>query len=100
MNRANFHTKLLQITKNVYFQPPVNITLEYPCIVYKLYDKYVLYADGKPYRKMDVYELTFISRDPDWMGPDKAFDLFGHVSYENEIISDNLYHQILHIYNT
>ena len=36
-------------TDNVYFQPPTNIKLEYPCIVYKRDFADTEFADDNPY---------------------------------------------------
>lgn len=50
---------------NVYFQPPNNVQMLYPCIVYKRDDIDTAFADNKPYSLVKRYSLTVIDRDPD-----------------------------------
>lgn len=50
---------------NVYFQPPNNVQMEYPCIVYRRDDANTVFADNNPYRNVTRYEVTVIDRDPD-----------------------------------
>jgi len=50
---------------NVYFQPPPDKQLEYPCLVYELEDIQVRSADNGPYSIMDRYQVTFIRHEPD-----------------------------------
>jgi len=58
----------LMLTKhaqaNVYFQPPVNLVMNYPAIVYHLDYSDNDYADNRPYRRHWRYLVTLISRDP------------------------------------
>lgn len=57
---------------NVYFQPPPNIRLAYPCLVYKRNDESVSHADNISYRAKKRYELIVIDRDPDSKFPDRV----------------------------
>lgn len=50
---------------NVYFQPKTNITLEYPCIVYKRDFAETKYADNAPYNHRKRYMVTVMDRNPD-----------------------------------
>ena len=51
--------------KRAYFQPPVNIELVYPCIVYNLVGALVEHADDLPYKQNRSYQITIIDPDPD-----------------------------------
>lgn len=51
-------------TKAVYFQPPDNLTMTYPCIVYHLDYSDNDYADNHAYRRQWRYLVTLISLDP------------------------------------
>ena len=51
--------------RHVYFQPPENLKMQYPCIRYKLNDLPVDHADNKVYRMDKRYELTYIDEDAD-----------------------------------
>lgn len=63
--RLELHSLLLSIVPNVYFQPPEDIQMVYPCIVYDRTDLVTKHANNAPF-KLDVeYTLTVIDRDPD-----------------------------------
>lgn len=49
----------------VYFQPPENLKMEYPCIVYNLDFDSTEYADNIPYANTDRWSVTVIDGNPD-----------------------------------
>lgn len=53
----------IQGSESVYFQPPSNITMEYPCIVYHVSDLDSKFADNLPYLQKVQYQITVIDRD-------------------------------------
>ena len=78
--------------KKVYFQPPSNVTMVYPCIVYHYDGEDSLHADDKKYCIIDKYSLTLISKDP---VPDTVLNAVGAIPYSifNRYYSaDNLHH--------
>ena len=50
---------------NVYFQPPHNFEVEYPCFVYSLDDIDSKHANNNPYKLTREYLITHISREID-----------------------------------
>lgn len=70
--RQQLHDLLKVITDHVYFQPPSNVTMEYPCIVYERDSADTKFADDEPYRHTKRYSVTVIDRDPDSPIPDKV----------------------------
>lgn len=65
-SRLDLHTLLLTLgTENVYFQPPADHRMVYPCIRYKRDDVDVVFADNKPYRNTTRYLVTVIDPNPD-----------------------------------
>lgn len=50
---------------NVYFQPPDDIEMAYPAIVYNLDFEDSKHADNRPYARKLRWIVTLISRDPD-----------------------------------
>lgn len=52
-------------TRNVYFQPPENITMSYPAIVYNLEQVKTEFANNNPYSLYNRYQVTYIDRNPD-----------------------------------
>jgi hypothetical protein len=65
--RENLQSLLeaIQGSENVYFQPPTNVQIQYPCIVYKRDNIRSAFADNSPYRSTTRYLVTAISEDPD-----------------------------------
>lgn len=63
--RVELGKKLKEIlgSDNVYFQPPDNLKMSYPCIRYRLEGGNAEYADNVPYRFSRQYELVFICKD-------------------------------------
>ena len=82
---------------NVYFQPPSNKKLEYPCIVYNLSNLNVVFADNGTYRMMDEYSITYITRDPDDVNIRRIATL-PYCSLTRTAPSDNLHHSYYRIF--
>ena len=82
---------------NVYFQPPSNIKLKYPCIVYKRDDKDTEYSNNKPYKHKTRYQLTIIDTNPDSDIHMKVAEL-PLSSYVRFFTADNLNHDIYNLY--
>lgn len=51
--------------RNVYFQPPPSMQLQYPAIVYSRSSITNRYADNSVYNHMIAYQLVVIDKDPD-----------------------------------
>jgi len=63
--RVDLQTLLEDITPHVYFQPPTNVQLTYPCIVYARDSGDTKFADDRPYSHTVRYSVTVIDRNPD-----------------------------------
>lgn len=85
------------ITDNVYFQPPMNVHLTYPCIIYERARASVKYAGNKPYAYKKRYKVTVISNNPDDNLADEvaALPLCSHDTF---FAADNLNHDVFTIY--
>ena len=96
--RSELSEKLHEICQNVYFQPPANIKLTYPCIIYRLDNLNVRFADNGGYQVMDEYSLTYITRDPD----DELIRIipltFPYCVMTNTATSDNLRNYYYRLY--
>ena len=84
-------------SSNVYFQPPNNIRMTYPCIVYALSSDRRLHADNHIYHRRKRYDVTVISRDPDDPLPDTVSNI-QYSSFDRRFISDGLTHDTFTIY--
>lgn len=83
---------------NVYFQPPSSVKLHYDAIIYKKSADEVRYANNNLYSRMNCYDVTFISYDPDSPIPDRIRYEIPYCSYNGHFVSDNLNHHIFKIY--
>lgn len=84
-------------SNNVYFQPPSNIQMSYPCIVYKRSDIRTEFADNVPYNKRKRYQVTVIDQNPDSEIPDKVAEL-PMASYDRSFTADNLNHDVFNLF--
>lgn len=95
--RLELQTKLEELTANVYFQPPSNFNMDYPCIVYRRAGSEVQHAGNRRYRSSKRYEVTVITRDPDSSLPDAVEDL-PLCSFERHFTADNLNHDVFNLH--
>lgn len=106
MNRALLSEILHEFSNNVYFQPSTNTSLTYPCIVYSLTNLNVKHADNSNYMMKREYEVVYISKKPDPVGPDgetgmieSIMSRFGkEIRYVRRIVNENLYNDVFNLY--
>lgn len=97
--RLKLHTLLLNAAgnPNVYFQPPANVQMLYPCIVYQRDTAITKFAGNNPYSYTNRYLVTSIDRDPDSVIPRKIAMLPMCVRNRFFIV-DGLNHDVFHLY--
>lgn len=87
-------------TRQVYHQPPPNVKMKYPCIVYNRDSTYRERADNMLYAKRARYKLTYIS--PSLKAEDteliEALEELQYCTFDRQMIVDSLYHTHLTIY--
>ncbi len=91
--RLNLSNKLRNLlgSSNVYFQPPENLKMKFPCIVYERAKLEPDFADNVPYKIDKVYYVTCIYDDPDSDLPLKIAALPMCV-HQRHYVSDDMYH--------
>ncbi len=83
--------------RRVYFQPPENLEISYPCIIYSIRNVKNEYADDDIYLQDFYYELIVIDSNPD-------SELFRKIckipqcKFRNFYISENLNHYVFDLY--
>jgi hypothetical protein len=82
---------------NVYFQPPSNVQMKYPCIVYGRDDLDSKFADNSPYSQTRRYQVTIIDRDPDSEVPTKVAAL-PMCAFNRFFPANNLNHDVYTLY--
>lgn len=97
--RLELHEILCGIlgSRNVYFQPPESVKLQYPCIVYARSQIDTKFADNQPYVRKKRYSVTVIDKNPDSGVPDKIGALPMCV-FDRHFTADNLNHDVFRLY--
>lgn len=90
--RLELHNELLKFLPNVYFQPPSNLQMKYPCMVYSRSGKYNLLADDILYLSNQQYQLTVIDRKADSTIADEVEAYLQYCRITNYFTVDNLHH--------
>ena len=97
--RLELHQILKNIlgSDNVYFQPPQNVQLKYPCIIYSRDDFFTLYADDVKYLKKVKYSVLLIGRSPESNLVEELLEL-PYCSYNRFYTADGLNHDAFSLY--
>lgn len=82
----------------VYFEPPENLKLKYPCIVFDRTNALIDYADNKPYHVTKRYTVTLISKTSDNEDFLDKLLWFPMSTYDRQFITENLVHDVFSIY--
>lgn len=98
-SRTDLQSKLEELlgSRNVYYQPPATVMMNYPAIVYSKNRISSKFANDAKYSKMNCYELIVIDRKPDNPVIDKLLDL-PYSSFDRHYESDNLHHDVITLY--
>ena len=98
-SRPNLQAKLEEIlgNKNVYFQPPESLKLNFPAIVYKRSNIRNNFDGDNVYTQSYFYEITVIDKRPD-SKISRSLSLLPKIKFDRSFTSDNLYHDVFTIY--
>lgn len=97
-SRLELHDELLTFLPNVYFQPPANIKMTYPCIVYNKTTKSRRFASNHIYFSRQEYDVTVMDKNPDSTVADNIEEHFQYCIVANHYTVDNLNHAKLNLY--
>lgn len=95
--RLELQAVLESMAPNVYFQPPNNVQMKYPCIVYKRDSARTEFAGNTPYRRKKRYLVTVIDQNPDSLIPDAVADL-PMCTFDRHFTANNLNHDVFSIF--
>lgn len=93
--RLALHGKLAKYYDKLYFQPPSDVRLSYPCIVYTKMALSNLKANDGNYISRIGYQITVIENDPD---SNVAFEMIRDNPtwvWSSHFVQDNLNHTII-----
>lgn len=85
-------------SNQVYFQPPSNVQMKYPAIVYELSGELVNKADNKRFMAHRKYTITHIYKSISNCLMDKMLDSFMYIEFDRQLIADGLYQDVYTIY--
>ena len=98
VSRQQLHDRLrLALGSNyVYYQPPENLKMNFPAIVYTLSDMSYAMANNKKYIKNRSYKVIVISHtvDPEVVSTLEDFD---YCKFQQVYTADGLYHYVFRI---
>ena len=99
-SRSELHEELCEVlgTRNVYFQTPESVKMQYDAIRYSLGGKDTKRADDSLYLMTNKYEGVVITRDPDTTIPDDMLLHFKMCSFGRPYPSNNLNHYPFTLY--
>ena len=94
-----FHLILEELlgSKNVYFQPPASVKMNYPAIVYNRAQMDTKLADDSLYGLTIGYMVTYIDSNPDSIVPNKLITL-PLSRFSRHYTANNLNHSTFVIY--
>ena len=94
-NRLNLHEVFCDIlgSRNVYFQPPPSVKMNYPAIVYSRDEINNTFANNSVYNQSLLYQVTVIDKDPDSEIVMKVSRLPA-CKHNSSFQSDNLNHDV------
>jgi hypothetical protein len=97
-SRLDLHNELLKFLPNVYFQPPANVLMTYPCIIYNKTGKNRHFASDVIYLSQQGYDIMVIDKNPDSLVADNIESHFRYCSINQYYTADNLNHTKLSLY--
>ncbi len=97
--RLDLQNKLEELlgSKNVHYQPPENLKIEYPAIKYSMRKITNNHANNKKYLKSNSYDIIVIDKKPDNLVINKILEL-PYSSFDRHYVSDNLNHDVIILY--
>jgi hypothetical protein len=89
--------ELILGSRNVYYQPPETIKIQYPCIIYTRNSGNIKFADDILYFRRKSYKVTVVSKDPD----NEILTRMENApmcSFDRHYTADNLNHDVFNLY--
>ena len=85
-------------SKNVYFQPPPNTSIKYPCFVFKFNKFHRRNADNTPYILTGCWEVHHMYKSVNNDLKEKMLFIAPWVEYDRRIVADGVYNDYYTIY--
>lgn len=98
--RISLHEELLNLfgeSAHVYFQPPENLMMEYPAVIYERRNINTKYANDCVFNNTTEYNVTIIDSDPDSLLVDKM-SKFRTARFIRHYVANGLNHDTFKIF--
>lgn len=97
--RLLLHDILVDVlgSDNVYFQPPPDRQMQFPCIVYERDNQSVKRGDNVAYNLRQRYQVTYIDQNPDGATIDALSEL-PLSAFNRHFVTSGLNHDVFSIY--
>ena len=95
--RSEVHKRLQELTgygDRVYYNPPENFKMQYPCIVYNLANLPARHADNIPYKFHDMYSVTHIYTKVSQESVSRELRKQPGFLYDRSFVLENLHHDV------
>lgn len=89
--------ELEKYCENVYYQPPNNLQIKYPCIVYRRKNIGNIHGNNNVYLQNHSFEITVIDYDPDSEITESISKLI-LCRHDRHFKTEGLYHDIFTIF--
>ena len=81
-------------SKNVYYNPPETLKMEFPCIVYNRTGITETKADNVKYINHTIYKIIVLSSKPDHPVIKKILEI-PMTRFSNQYVKNNFYHDVI-----
>lgn len=82
-------------SNKVYFDPPTNTAMEYPCIKYELSKRRSGFANGNRYIRHDSYTVTLIDKNPKTaVETCEKIEALDYAMFDRTYVADGLHHYV------
>ena len=99
VNRLDLHEVLCDVlgSRNVYYQPPASVRMNYPAIVYSRNDIENVNADDDKYLQFHSYLVIVMDYNPDSLIVERVSKL-PKCAFDRHYAADNLNHDVFTLY--
>lgn len=95
---TQLHPKLQEICQNVYYEPPANVSLSYPAIIYSRDSDDSRYADDSTYIQCIRYTVNIITCSACDTYIEEMKAKFPYVRFDRHYTHDNLHHNVFTLF--
>ena len=98
-SRLDLQNKLIELlgNKNVYYQPPESLKIQYPAIIYRKSNISSNHADNMKYSNFTRYEIIVLDKHVDNEVIQKILEL-PLSSFDRHYTANNLNHDVINLY--